>query len=192
VHGEDGQATVEWVALVLAAALVLTGAGALAGREADRGLGEEVAKRITGAAGAAEPPDAAAPSPSRRSGATPPSIRVPPPAAGAAPPPTSAAPPAAGAAPLPSGVAPPAAGAAPPSTRAAPRPASGPRAVDAFRSVRGVADVAKHAWIVCLGYERWRHELEHPTAPNEALPVDVALSIVNTCFNPHDYLLEEH
>jgi hypothetical protein len=70
-------------------------------------------------------------------------------------------------------------------------PASGSRAVDGFRSVRGVADVAKHAWIVCLGYERWRHELEHPTAPTEALPVDVALDIVNTCFNPHDYLLEE-
>ncbi len=63
--------------------------------------------------------------------------------------------------------------------------------LDAFRSVRGVADVAKHAWIVCLGYERWRHELEHPIAPTEALPVDVALDIVNTCFNPHDYLLEE-
>jgi hypothetical protein len=157
VHGEGGQATVEWVGLVLAAALVLAGAGALAGREADRGLGEEVAERITGAA-------------------PPPSIRT--------------APPAAVAAPLPSGAAPP--GAAPPPTRVAPRPASGPRAVDAFRSVRGVADVARHAWIVCLGYERWRHELEHPTAPNEALPVDVALSIVNTCFNPHDYLLEEH
>jgi hypothetical protein len=175
VHGEDGQATVEWVALVLAAALVLAGAGALAGREADRGLGEEVAKRITGAAGAAAPPDAA----TRRT------ARPAAPAAGAAPLPSGAAPPAAGAAPLPSG-------GAPPPTRVAPRPASGSRAVDAFRSVRGVADVAKHAWIVCLGYERWRHELEHPTAPNEALPVDVALSIVNTCFNPHDYLLEEH
>jgi hypothetical protein len=182
VHREGGQATVEWVALVLAAALVLAGAGAVAGREADRGLGEEVAKRITGAAGAAEPPGTGA----RRT------ARVAPPAAGAAPPSTRAAPPATGAAPPPTSAAPPAAGAAPSSTRGAPRPASGSRAVDAFRSVRGVAHVAKHAWIVCLGYERWRHELEHPTAPNEALPVDVALSIVNTCFNPHDYLLEEH
>jgi hypothetical protein len=42
---------------------------------------------------------------------------------------------------------------------------------------------------VCLGYMRWKHELEHPSAPTEPLPVDVALSIVNTCFNPHDYLL---
>jgi hypothetical protein len=94
---------------------------------------------------------------------------------------------AAAAAPAPAGGAP----AAPRVGAAPPAPAAGPRAVDAFRSVRGVADVAKHAWIVCLGYERWRHELEHPAAPSEALPVDVALSIVNTCFNPHDYLLEE-
>jgi hypothetical protein len=142
VHGEGGQATVEWVALLLAAALVLAGAGALAGREADRALGEEVAERITRAAAAAPAPAGGAPAAPR---------------VGAAP----------------------------------PAPAAGPRAVDAFRSVRGVADVAKHAWIVCLGYERWRHELEHPAAPSEALPVDVALSIVNTCFNPHDYLLEE-
>jgi hypothetical protein len=142
VHGEGGQATVEWVALLLAAALVLAGAGALAGREADRALGEEVAERITRAAAAAPAPAGGAPAAPR--------VRAAPPA-----------------------------------------PAAGPRNVDAFRSVRGVADVAKHAWIVCLGYERWRHELEHPAAPSEALPVDVALSIVNTCFNPHDYLLEE-
>jgi hypothetical protein len=70
-------------------------------------------------------------------------------------------------------------------------PPSRTRAADAFPGVRGVADVAKHAWIVCLGYERWRHELEHPSAPTEALPVDVAVDIVNTCFNPHDYLAEE-
>jgi hypothetical protein len=142
VHGEGGQATVEWVALLLAAALVLAGAGALAGREADRALGEELAERITRTAAAAPAPAGGAPAAPR--------VRAAPPA-----------------------------------------PAAGPRNVDAFRSVRGVADVAKHAWIVCLGYERWRHELEHPAAPSEALPVDVALSIVNTCFNPHDYLLEE-
>jgi hypothetical protein len=142
VHGEGGQATVEWVALVLAAALVLGATAAFAGREGDRALGEEVAERITRAAAAAPAPAGGAPAAPR--------VRAAPPA-----------------------------------------PAAGPRAVDAFRSVRGVADVAKHAWIVCLGYERWRHELEHPAAPSEALPVDVALSIVNTCFNPHDYLLEE-
>jgi hypothetical protein len=143
VQGEGGQATVEWVGLVLAAALVLAGAGALAGREADRGLGEALAARISGAAsgvGVAAPPTRATP------------------------PPTRAAP--------------------------APRPST-PRAAEAFGGVRGVADVAKHTWIVCLGYERWRHELEHPTEPTKAPPVDAVLGIVNTCFNPYDYLLEE-
>lgn len=156
MHGEGGQATVEWLALVLLAALALGATAAFAGREPDDGLGKEVAKRIASAAGAA-PPGRPAPA----------AMRPAPPATRAAPPGTSAAPPTL---------------AAPPATRAA------APAADAFR---GVADVAKHAWIVCLGYERWRHELEHPSAPTEPLPVDVALDIVNTCFNPHDYLLEE-
>jgi hypothetical protein len=165
VHGEGGQATVEWVALVLTAALVLGAGAALAGREADRGLGDEVAERISrtasGAGGA--PAGAAAPRPAPRASAPPPG-------------PVAAAPPGA-----------PRASAPPVSAPAA----TAPRAVDAFRSLRGVADVARHTWIVCLGYRRWRYELEHPMAPTESLPLDEALSIVNTCFNPHDYLLEE-
>ena len=161
MHGEGGQATVEWVALVLTAALVLGAGAALAGREADRGLGEEVAERISRmAARAAASPDAATPPPER-----------------AAPSPTRAAP-------IP-------ARAAPPPTRAAPPPASGPPAVQAFRRLRGVADVARHTWIVCLGYRRWRYELEHPMAPTEALPLDEALGIANSCLNPYDYLLED-
>ena len=154
MHGEGGQATVEWVALVLTAALVLGAGAALAGREADRGLGEEVAERISRTAGRTAPsPDAA----------TLPRVR-------AAPPPTRAAP-------IPA--------------RAAPPPASGPPAVQAFRRLRGVADVARHTWIVCLGYRRWRYELEHPMAPTEALPLDEALGIANSCLNPYDYLLED-
>jgi hypothetical protein len=169
VHGEGGQATVEWVALVLAAALLLGATAAFAGREADRGLGETVAERITGTA--------------REVGV---------PAAGSTPPPAPAAPLPTRAAPPPPAAVPLWFRSTPPPTRAAPAPpAAAPRAADGFRGIQGVADVAKHAWIVCLGYERWRHELEHPAAPSEALPVDVALGIVNTCFNPHDYLLEE-
>jgi hypothetical protein len=176
VHGESGQATVEWVALVLAAALVLGATAAFAGRESDRGLGEAVAKRIARTAAA----------PNRvREEAAPPPMRAAPLSTGAAPLSTRAAP-------APSRAAPLSTGAAPAPSRAAPRTtASASSAVDAFRSVRGVAEVARHAWIVCLGYERWRHELEHPMAPTEALPVDVALDILNTCFNPHDYLLQE-
>jgi hypothetical protein len=52
VRGEGGQATVEWVALVLLAALLLGGlAAARNGLAGDAGLGEAVAQRITCAAG---------------------------------------------------------------------------------------------------------------------------------------------
>jgi hypothetical protein len=165
MQGEGGQATVEWVALVLVAALVLGAAAALAGRESDPGLGEAVAKRITRAARGVGSVEA---------GAGP---ATPAPGAGAA-------------APAP-GTPGPGAAAPPPIRRSSsPLPAL-PRAFGLAGTLAGIGSVAKHAWIVCLGYERWRHELENPSAPTEALPVDVAVSIVNTCFNPHDYLLEE-
>ena len=167
MQGEGGQATVEWVALVLAAALVLAGAGALAGREDDRGLGEAVAERISRAAAAAGAPGAAAP------------------AADTAPGDVVRKRPMSGRSRTRSIDAPRRARAV------SPAPGSGSRIADALRKIPGVAGVAKHAWIVCLGYERWRHELDHPSAPTEALPVDVAVDIVNTCFNPHAYFLEE-
>jgi hypothetical protein len=170
VHGESGQAAVEWVALVLVAALVLGAAAALSPRSTDRELGELVAKRITGA-----PRGAAAVAP--RAGAVPPPVMPPRGAPRRLRP--RAAPPASAPRDAPA-----------PSARAAP-PASTPRAVNAFRRLRGVSEVAKRAWILCLGYRRWRYELEHPSAPTEVLPLSEALSIVNTCFNPYDYLLED-
>ncbi|MGH2741995.1 MAG: hypothetical protein ACRDN8_05820, partial [Thermoleophilaceae bacterium] len=61
---ESGQATVEWVALVLMAALILAAATKLAAPETDRDLGELVAKRITRPAGAAaEAPPTRQPAP---------------------------------------------------------------------------------------------------------------------------------
>jgi hypothetical protein len=178
VSRESGQATVEWVALVLVAALVLTAAAALSSRDSDRGLGRLVAKRITQA-------------PREVGRAT----------AGIAPAPAGIEPATAGVAPAPGGVARSPSAAAPPASapRAAAPPASAPQApahhpppaVDAFRRLRGVAQVAKHAWIVCLGYRRWRYELAHPSAPTEALPLREALAIANECLNPYGYLVEE-
>jgi hypothetical protein len=162
VHSEGGQATIEWVALVLAAVLVLGAAAAFAGREADPGLGEAVAKRITSTAGGVGRGSAGALAGEGRA---------------AAPPPTGAPVPGAAAPPLP---------------RSSPSPLSFlSRAVGLGGALAGIGGVAKHGWVVCLGYQRWKRELEHPSAPTEPLPVDVALSIVNTCFNPHDYLLED-
>jgi hypothetical protein len=170
VHSEGGQATVEWVALVLAAALVLGAAAAFAGRASDPGVGEAVAKRITRTAGGV----GRAPAGPLAGGRAP---------AGAAAPGTAAPPPAG--APVPGA-------ASPPLPRSSPSPLSFlSRAVGIGGALAGIGSVAKHGWIVCLGYQRWKHELEQPSAPTEPLPVDVALSIVNTCFNPHDYVLED-
>jgi hypothetical protein len=153
VHGEGGQATIEWVALVLLAALVLGAAAAFAGRGADPGVGVAVAERITGAVrGVGQEPR-------RRE----PKARPAPPAGDATPP-------------------------------SSPRPsplAALTRAFGLAGSVAEIGGVAKHGWIVCLGYERWRHEQEDPVEPTETLPLDDALSMVNTCFNPHGYLLDD-
>jgi hypothetical protein len=153
VHDEGGQATVEWVALVLVAALVLGAAAALAGREDERGLGEVLAKRI-----------ASGPEALERSGD----------GAGAA---RSGAP-ADSPAPLEAGA-------------VAPPPAATPGAVQAFRSLRGLGEVAKRTWIICLGYKRWRYELANPMAPNEVLPLRDAFDMLNGCLNPYDFLLED-
>jgi hypothetical protein len=162
VHEESGQAAVEWVALVLLAALVLGAGAAFAARESDRGLGELVAKRV------AEGPSgldlagtaAAAPAPRAPASLTPRAPASPAPRAGA---------------------------------RATPR-ASAPRAPasgDDLGGIRGIGSVARHAWIGCLGYQRWRYERENPIAAIEGLPVGEALGIVNDCLNPHSYLLED-
>jgi hypothetical protein len=142
VHGEGGQATVEWVALVLLAALVLGAAAALSRAAEEHSLGQLVAKRI-----------ARGPSEVGRVG-------------------TGRAP-------------------APIRLISTPRRPPSKSAADAFPQLRGVGQVARHAWVVCLGYRRWRHELDSPLAPTEALPLGDALGIVNDCLNPHDYLLAD-
>jgi hypothetical protein len=199
VRGESGQATVEWVALVLLAALVLGAAALFSGRETDRGVGDALAKRMAAAPSALE--RALTAGGAERSAAAPPepSASAPPaPSASAPPAPSASAPsaPSASAPPAPSASAPPASpgpnASPPPAAFALPAPRmAAPPAVQAFRALRGLGDIAKRTWIVCLGYRRWRHELEHPTAPTEALPLDAALSIVNDCVNPHDYLVED-
>jgi hypothetical protein len=65
---------------------------------------------------------------------------------------------------------------------------SAPRAAAAFQALRGVREVAKRAWIVCLGYRRYVYEREHPRAPTEAMPLEEALGIANECLNPLGFL----
>jgi hypothetical protein len=148
------------VALVLLVALALSALSAIRGPLGDRRLGEVVAERVGCAAGGA-----CARGP-RRVGVLAGSetaLRGPPP------------------------VARPRAG--PP--RAAPPPATRAKLIDAFRRLRSVGSaLARRAWLVCLGYRRFRYELEHPRAPTEPMPLDEALDIANGCLNPFGFLAE--
>jgi hypothetical protein len=169
---DSGQATVEWVGLLLAVGLAL---GALAGGvrgatggdggDEARGLGEAVAKRITCAArdlceargGGAERLGSPAPR-----GAPPAPRRAPPHPPRAAPP--RAAPPRS---------APP----TPPRSEAGALPTLG----------RVGSGVAEHAWLVCFGYRSLKDDLEHPRTPREARPLKRTLEIVNECLNPWEF-----
>jgi hypothetical protein len=162
LRAETGQATAEWVGLVLLVALALAGALAVwRGREAEGGreLGAAVAGRITcavadGCATASGPRVA----PLREGG-----VRAP---------------------------------LGPRGRQAASGREAGSRgarrAEDLGRkALRGAGRLggaaAKRAWLVCLGYERWRVELERPR-PTEPLPLDEALGIANNCLNPYEFL----
>jgi hypothetical protein len=155
---ERGQATVEWVGLVLGVALVL-GALAAGAREAAEGesadgLGEAVVERIVCGA--------------RRAGA----VR------GAA----------AARAPCEAGdLRPEAPEPRPGEPGPAPR-ATPPRheAGSGLRSLPG--GVAKRGWILCLGYRRWQYDREHPRAPREGIPLRDTARIVNECVNPLSFL----
>ncbi|MEA2455654.1 MAG: hypothetical protein QOI45_1916, partial [Thermoleophilaceae bacterium] len=155
---ERGQATVEWVGLVLGVALAL-GAVVAGGREAAKGdssagLGTAVAERITcavrdgcggeralGPPGGASLAPRAAPGARRRAGRGP---RAPRGGPGA-----------------PRG---PLAPRAAPGRRPSPPPAA--RSAAAVRRTSGgspllggAGELAKHAWIACFGYRRWRYEV---------------------------------
>jgi hypothetical protein len=150
---ERGQATVEWVGLVLGVALAL-GAVVAGGREAAKGessagLGGAVAERITcavrdgcGGERALGAPGGASLAPRAAPGRRP----SPPPAARSAP---------------------------------ALRRTSGGSPL-----LRGAGELAKHAWIACFGYRRWRYEVEHPRTPRQSVPVGDAVDMVNECLNP--------
>jgi hypothetical protein len=64
---------------------------------------------------------------------------------------------------------------------------SAPRTTAPVQALRGVREVAKRAWIVCLGYRRFLYERDHPRGPMERMPVDEALDIANDCLNPFGF-----
>jgi hypothetical protein len=68
---------------------------------------------------------------------------------------------------------------------------SAPRTTAPVQALRGVREVAKRAWIVCLGYRRFLYERDHPRGPMEGMPVDEALDIANDCLNPFGFFGED-
>jgi hypothetical protein len=191
---ERGQATVEWVGLMLGVALMF-GALLAGGREAAKGksatgLGEAVAERMVCAArgkcGAGSGGGAAGAALGGAPGS----------ALGGAP----------------------GAGFADSAGRLRDRPAPGlrarsprrpfparpgsrpvpPRRADlpALRRPAGLpgplrrlpGTVVKRGWILCLGYRHWQYEQEHPPAPGEGMPLRDTAKVVNECVNPLSFL----
>ncbi len=172
MEAERGQATVEWVGLLLAVSLgmaaLVAGARGAAGRDSEqarRALGGAVVGRLVcaawdgcgagGGGGGASPGGAAAPD-APRSGA--PGGTQRPPALPFVPP----------------GM---------PGPRGPVPGRDAPRAPTAALG-RGATGAVDHAWLVCLGYRRFRYDAEHPRPPTAPLPLDAALEIANDCFNP--------
>jgi hypothetical protein len=168
--GESGQASVEWLGLLLVAALALGALGLVAaahggGAGGGRELGQLAVRRLACAARGSCPGEPRVPAAQ--------ALLEP----GASP-----------AAQAQSGRAPPAPHRAPVSGR----PAGRARAVDALRRLRSAgAKLARRAWIVCIGYRRFRYELEHPRPPTEPMPLDEALEIANGCLNPYAFFVED-
>lgn len=177
VAAEAGQAAPEWVGTVLLVTVALCALAAFrAPGGGDRGVGEMVAHRIACAAGGAcagAPGGAAG-----RPGAAPAARAV-------RRSPVRRAPSA-----VTRGLS--AVTRGPSDVGQASSPVPRARAIDALRRLRAVgATLVKRAWIVCIGYRRFRYELEHPRAPNQVMPVAEAVDIVNGCLNPYGFLAEE-
>jgi hypothetical protein len=157
--GERGQATIEWVGLLLAVglalgALVVGARGASREGTGGRELGQALAERITCGARAVS-------------------------AAGAVP--ARCGPAGAGAPRGPRGL--PAPPGVPPSTRRAlpRRPRTGSRLE---RIGTRAARLAEGGWLLCMGYETYRYDLEHPRTPRELRPIGATLDIVGDCLKP--------
>jgi hypothetical protein len=79
--------------------------------------------------------------------------------------------------------------AGPPAARSA---ATRAQRLVAFRTLRAAGRIlVRRAWIVCLGYRRFRYELKHPRLPNEPMPLEEAVEIANGCLNPYAFVEEE-
>jgi hypothetical protein len=188
--GERGQATVEWVGLLLGLALAFAGAlgvarGAGFGGEADE-LGGALTQRMTcavrGTCGAGRPGRRGGPPRGGRPGGGRPgggALRPGGPRRGG---PLRGAP---LRAPGPRGIgirrppAPPRHGAA------APHGLKG----TAGGALRALGRAGRYAWPICLGVRRLRYDLAPPRTPRQGVPIQETVGEVNKCLNPWGFLL---
>jgi hypothetical protein len=54
--------------------------------------------------------------------------------------------------------------------------------------LRALGRAGKRAWIFCLGYRRVRYELDHPRTPRQGIPPREILDALNECLNPWQFL----
>jgi hypothetical protein len=168
MRSERGQASVEWIGLVLLVALVLTALARLAPRADAGDLGAELAHALTCAASGGCDAERSAPA---RSGngrlvVVPPLVPV---SRGERRSSREGSP------------------RRVPRGRAWPRPArsAGPLLQ---RAGRGAGRLWRRSWLLCLGYERVRWSVLHPEIrfPHQTIPISEDLRIANDCLSPVD------
>lgn len=172
---ERGQATVEWIGLVLGVALImvalLAGGRDAAKGESGRGLGAALAKRITcavrgecarEAGGAGEE---RGPSQLRgQAGGGPRGVL------GAERPRVFGNPPGGRLSVL--------------------EPHAGGRSVfpNALRALGGAKRFLKRTWFPCLAVQNWQYDRKHPRPPGQALPLRETARRLNECLNPFSFV----
>ena len=183
--GERGQATIEWIGIVLLVAVALAVLGHFATKADGRSLGREVAHSVTRPlARPAGPATDPAYSPGR------PAFRIPSEPAFPIPPLI----PRAGESAADLRIRLPRArtvmrGIRLPRARTLVRGIRLPRGRTVMRRMRAGAGLAwRRAWIACLVYERFRYSLLHPESrfPGHTIPPSEVLRMVNDCISPLD------
>jgi hypothetical protein len=203
MRAESGQASVEWVGLVLLLALGLAALVRFAPRADAEALGPELLHAIgCAASGRCDAPQSGRAASDREAGAAPREGAPPrgePRRTVSAPPLVPIAPherpaPAAGPRALPLPVSPPQGRRAPPAGwRGLPGGLLHGRALLrgralARRAGRGAGLLWRRSWVLCLGYERVRYGVLHPEIryPQMPVPLSEDLRMVNDCLSPVD------
>lgn len=163
MRSERGQASVEWIVLVLLLALVLTALARFA-PHADAGdLGAGLVSTMTCAVRGGCQAKHGAKHGTRRPGSAPRGLVIAPPLVPVAP-----------------------------RTRVVTRPRLRPPRLGPLvrRAGRGTGVLWRRSWMLCLGYERLRYSVLHPESrfPNRTIPVSEDIRIVNDCLSPVDVI----